>query len=152
MVVTSEFQTNSRKRHDEDQEEQHPAAASGLAEPAGEEHDEELHDYRRRQEQRGPVMELSEEKTAGGFEGECHDGVERLGDFRPVQKRVAAVVGDRVAGRFVQEHQQDSRDEQDDRAGEGDDTEEVAPLQGDPSLPKFFGQCHEPSADGRVLT
>lgn len=121
------------EREHEEADEEQPRDPARATEPSAEEGRQQLHDERRGQHERGPVMGLPDQQAAGRLPREGHDGVERLGDLGPGERRVGAVVGHQGPGRDVDDRQQDPGDRQHEQAGGRDDAEEARPGEVDPA-------------------
>ncbi len=105
-----------------------PVRLARLAEGAGEERAEHVHDHRGHEDQRRPVVDLPDEQAAAHVEGDLQRALERAGHVDAAQVLERAVVGDLDHRRVEEDRQVGARQQQHDEAVEGDLTEHERPV------------------------
>ena len=115
-------------RQDQQQRADHPVGLARLAERAGEEHPGQVDHDRRREEQRGPVVDLADEQPAADLEGDVEGGLIRPGHLNAVERLVHPVVGDLGHRRVEEQREVHTGQQQHDEAVQRDLAKQERPV------------------------
>ncbi len=113
---------------DQQQEAEDPVDLTGLAERAGEEDAHHVHDHRRDEDQRRPVVDLTDQQATADVEADVQRRGEGLGHHDALHRHVRAVVHDLVHARVEEQRQVHTREDDDDEAVEADLTQHEGPV------------------------
>jgi len=125
-VTEQPFQQAEREHHDPDQ----PVQLARLTVGGREEDPEHVHEDRRHEQQRGPVVDLPHQQPAAHIEADVQRGGVGLAHPHAAQRRVHAVVDDLTHARLEEQGQEGAGQQQDDERVEGDLTEQERPVIG----------------------
>ena len=115
-----------------------PVQLTGPAEGAGEEHAEHVDRDGHGEQQRGPVVALTQEEPAADVEGDLQRRSVRPGHLHALHRNVASLVRHRHHGRVVPEGQEGTGQQQDDEAVERHLTEHEGPVVGEDLAPELL--------------
>ncbi len=117
-----------------------PVQLARLAERAGEEHPEQVHDHGADEEHRRPVVHLTHQQAAAHVEGDVQRRGVRLGHLQATELVVGPLVGDLAHARLEPERQEDAGQQQDDEAPQRDLAEHEGPVVGEDLADLLLGQ------------
>ncbi len=118
----------------------HPVDLARLAEGAGEEHAHHVHEHRRDEEVRRPVVHLPQQQAAAHVEGDVQRRGVRLRHLDAAQLVVGAVVGHVGHAGVEPQRQEDAGDQQDHEAPQRDLPEHERPVVGEYLADLLLGQ------------
>ena len=116
------------RAEEQEQAADHPVELARLAVRTGEEDPQQVDHHRRDEDHRRPVVHLTHEQAAAHVEGQLQGRGVRLGHLHAAQRVVGALVVDLAHARDVPEGQEDTREQQDHEAPEGDLAEHEGPV------------------------
>jgi hypothetical protein len=108
-----------------------PVRLARLAERAGEERPGHVHDDRRHEQQRRPVVHLTHEQATAHLEGQVQRRLVRGRHLGAAQRRVRPLVRDLPHRRVEEEGQERAGEQQDDEREQGDLAQQEGPVVGE---------------------